>query len=594
MHKFLRTMTAAAVAAAMAPAFAADATYNVDVVVVGAGAAGTAAGWAAAEKGLKVVTLEKQAMVGGTGKFSEGIFAVESSMQRNWNYGLTKDEAFQKIMNYGHWRGNAKMVRAFVDKSGETIDWMQANGVKFEKLFSNYPNGLYTWHIYEGRGAGWINLFQQKYKDAGQTLLLNTWGKELIQDKNGTVKGVVATNKNGDKITVNAKATIIATGGFFDNKEMREKYLRFPDADGLAQKGKTGDGIQMAWSAGGGKEGCEVQASYRPGPRGIGTTNHVSATAKQPHLWLTPRGERFCDEKIMLEWPFAGNALERIGGTMYVVYDQATLDHMEKDKGIDLGVGVMVPVGTKLTNFEKEWADAVKGGWAFKADTLEGLAKATGMDPKKHGNNDFANGDGDSETYAFTGYGSWLADNGMFVDVTGKVGRLKNSFDISTTLGTASGSYNTNAFSLSAEAGWRLHPLDNSLYVEPQVEMMYGRVLDADYTTSMGVAVEHEAVDTLIGRVGFVLGLKCPNNRGNTYVRASILHDWQGDAESTFTKGGQTKRISEELGDTWLEYGVGANFNATKNLHLYADLEATEGAKVETSYRFNLGARWSF
>lgn len=280
MHKFLRTMTAAAVAAAMAPAFAVDATYNVDVVVVGAGAAGTAAGWAAAEKGLKVVTLEKQAMVGGTGKFSEGIFAVESSMQRNWNYGLTKDEAFQKIMNYGHWRGNAKMVRAFVDKSGETIDWMQANGVKFEKLFSNYPNGLYTWHIYEGRGAGWINLFQQKYKDAGQTLLLNTWGKELIQDKNGTVKGVVATNKNGDKITVNAKATIIATGGFFDNKEMREKYLRFPDADGLAQKGKTGDGIQMAWSAGGGKEGCEVQASYRPGPRGIGTTNHVSATAK--------------------------------------------------------------------------------------------------------------------------------------------------------------------------------------------------------------------------------------------------------------------------------------------------------------------------
>lgn len=194
MHKFLRTMTAAAVAAAMAPAFAADATYNVDVVVVGAGAAGTAAGWAAAEKGLKVVTLEKQAMVGGTGKFSEGIFAVESSMQRNWNYGLTKDEAFQKIMNYGHWRGNAKMVRAFVDKSGETIDWMQANGVKFEKLFSNYPNGLYTWHIYEGRGAGWINLFQQKYKDAGQTLLLNTWGKEWqkpVKDGYEQIKGGV-------------------------------------------------------------------------------------------------------------------------------------------------------------------------------------------------------------------------------------------------------------------------------------------------------------------------------------------------------------------------------------------------------------------
>lgn len=380
---FVRTLAAAAVASVMAPGFAADQTLSADIVVIGAGASGTAAGWAAAEKGLKVVTLEKQATVGGTGKFSEGIFAVESSMQRNWNYGLTKDEAFQKIMNYGHWRGNAKMVRAFVDKSADTIDWMIKNGVKFEKLFSNYPNGLYTWHIYEGRGAGWINLFQKKYKEAGQTLLTNTWGEELITDKDGRVIGVKATNKQGDKITVNAKATIIATGGFFDNKEMREKYLRFPDADGLAQTGKTGDGIRMAWSVGGGKEGVEVQASYRPGPRGISTTNHVSATAKQPHLWLTPKGDRFCDEKIMLEWPFAGNALERIGGTMYVVYDQATLDHMEKDQGIDLGVGVMVPVGTKLTKYQEQFADAQKAGWAFKADTLEGLAKATGMNPEK-------------------------------------------------------------------------------------------------------------------------------------------------------------------------------------------------------------------
>jgi fumarate reductase flavoprotein subunit len=382
MRKTMKmTLLGAAMTLAFAPAFAADQTYTADIVVIGAGASGTAAAWAAAEKGFKVVTLEKAAAVGGTGKFSEGIFAVESKMQHDWNYALTKDEAFQKIMNYGHWRGNAKMVRAFVNKSADTIDWMQKNGVVFEKLFSNYPNGLYTWHIYKGRGAGWINLFQQKYKEKGQTLLLNTWGTKLITD-NGRVTGVEATNKAGDKITVNAKATIIATGGFFANREMAKKYLRFPDADGLAQTGKTGDGIRMAWDVGGGKEGTEVQASYRPGPRGVATTNHVSATAKQPLLWLTPKGDRFCDEKIMLQWPFAGNALERIGGTMYVVYDQKTLDHMIND-GIDLGVGVMVPVGTKLTKFNEEFADAQKAGWAFKADTLEGLAKATGMDPDR-------------------------------------------------------------------------------------------------------------------------------------------------------------------------------------------------------------------
>ena len=245
MKQFAMTAAAAAAVMMMNPAFAADAAYEADLCVIGAGASGTAAAWAAAEKGMKVITLEKSGLPGGTGKYSEGIFAVESAMQRNWNYGLTKDEAFMKIMNYGHWRGNARMVRAFVDRSADTIDWMIKNGVKFEKLFSNYPNGLYTWHIYEGRGAGWINLFIDKYKKAGQTLLTNTWGQKLITE-NGRVVGVEATNKAGDKITIRSKATIIATGGFFDNKTMREKYLRFADADGLAQTGKTGDGIQMA------------------------------------------------------------------------------------------------------------------------------------------------------------------------------------------------------------------------------------------------------------------------------------------------------------------------------------------------------------
>ena len=265
MKQFAMTAAAAAAVMMMNPAFAADAAYEADLCVIGAGASGTAAAWAAAEKGMKVITLEKSGLPGGTGKYSEGIFAVESAMQRNWNYGLTKDEAFMKIMNYGHWRGNARMVRAFVDRSADTIDWMIKNGVKFEKLFSNYPNGLYTWHIYEGRGAGWINLFIDKYKKAGQTLLTNTWGQKLITE-NGRVVGVEATNKAGDKITIRSKATIIATGGFFDNKTMREKYLRFADADGLAQTGKTGDGIQMAWAVGGGKEGTEVQASIVRGP----------------------------------------------------------------------------------------------------------------------------------------------------------------------------------------------------------------------------------------------------------------------------------------------------------------------------------------
>lgn len=211
------------------------------------------------------------------------------------------------------------------------------------------------------------------------------------------------------------------------------------------------------------------------------------------------------------------------------------------------------------------------------------------------GNNDFAVGGGDSSLLAFTGYGSKLWDNGMFLDVTGKVGRMKNEFDISLASGKSSASYHTNAVSVSAEAGWRLYPMQNSFYVEPQVELMYGHVFGVDYSTSTGVNVEQDSADTLIGRAGVVLGLKCPDNRGNAYLRASVLHDWKGDADFTFSKTtGAARTISEELGGTWYEYGIGANFNATKQVHLYADVEAANGGEVDTDYRVNFGVRYSY
>lgn len=80
---FVKTALALTLSAVLLPLHAAEKTYDTDIVVIGAGAAGTAAAWAAAEKGFKVIELEKQAVFGGTGKYSEGIFAVESRLQRD-------------------------------------------------------------------------------------------------------------------------------------------------------------------------------------------------------------------------------------------------------------------------------------------------------------------------------------------------------------------------------------------------------------------------------------------------------------------------------------------------------------------------------
>ncbi|WP_440866445.1 FAD-binding protein [Symbiopectobacterium purcellii] len=87
--------------------------------------------------GLKVINLEKLPQTGGTGQFSEGIFAVESKIPRENNHVFTRDHAFKLVMDYSHWRPNAKLVRNYINKSADTIDWLQALGVHFEALLNN-------------------------------------------------------------------------------------------------------------------------------------------------------------------------------------------------------------------------------------------------------------------------------------------------------------------------------------------------------------------------------------------------------------------------------------------------------------------------
>lgn len=102
------------------------------------------------------------------------------------------------------------------------------------------------------------------------------------------------------------------------------------------------------------------------------------------------------------------------------------------------------------------------------------------------GDNNFDYGNGDSNLYTFSGYGSWLFGNGVYLDLVGKVGRMKNAFDIRFNDIKSTGDYHTNAASLSAEMGWRYFATEE-FYLEPQVQMWYGHVFDADYHTSTEV-----------------------------------------------------------------------------------------------------------
>lgn len=387
----IRLLLALMVAAVFSMPAYAEKVYNADIVVIGGGATGLAAGVQAKLLGADVIILEKQGITGGSANFAEGIFAAESQMQKRQGIDVSKKFAFKAIMEYSHWRANAPLVSAIVGKSAETLEWLKGFGINYEFIGVGGFGGPLTWHVVGGveidgkhyeHGKAVMMTLDKKFRELGGTVLLNTAGKKLVTDK-GKIKGVIAETKDGEKVIVNAKAVIIGTGGYGNNKEMLKQYSRFPEVIMVGQTGKDGDGIQMAWEAGAGKEGQEIMISYRPGLAGFSTKSHLIAAAVQPYLFVDPNGRRYTDEYNIAEWPFSGNALERIGGVAYSIYDENTRQLFLKE-GIQMPLGEWVIYGTKLTQLDDEFNKelAKNNGNVFKVNTIDEIAAKIGADPK--------------------------------------------------------------------------------------------------------------------------------------------------------------------------------------------------------------------
>jgi fumarate reductase flavoprotein subunit len=355
-----------------------------DVIVIAGGTAGLAASIAAAESDAKVIVFEKASTTGGTGSMGMGPLGVESRLQRLNEMGPSRDEAFKVFMDYTHWQVDARLVRAYIDKAATTIDWLEKMGVEFLEPRPYFPGGWPTWHIVKPGGEGCAShmtrIMTQRAKEMGVRILLRTPVKKILKEGDKIVGVMAEDDQSGETVHANAKAVIVATGGFGDNLEWIKRYTGYEwgrDLQSFRIPGLVGDGIRMAWEVGAAPTEMRMELIYlMPGE----LDPELAETFRQPHLLVNLFGERFMNEEIMLNPAFTGNAISRQKNrSAFLIFDENIKKHMES-VGFD-SFHEVFPF-TKVRDLNGLMGSAFKVGYkeVFVADSLEELAGKTGID----------------------------------------------------------------------------------------------------------------------------------------------------------------------------------------------------------------------
>lgn len=353
---------------------------NADIVVISAGTAGLAAAVAAAQTGACVIAFEKNAKTGGTGVHAGGPFAVESSVQRMKQINITKEDAFEIYMNFTQWRADARLVRAFIDKSASTIDWLQDMGVEFSAVVAHNPGYNFTWHVVKGErrpsgqgnyAAYLMETLAEKASELKVEIHLKTPVKKILS-KAGRIAGVLAEDESGEEIQAESKAVIVATGGYGGN---------FP----VMVSGLNGDGIRMARDLGAAvtdktKLPAGAMGRGRMIPGRASTT--VRLVFSQPNLMVNLLGERFMNEEYTVTSPFGNNAILRQKDRTAVTIFDEDIKNYYVNSHLDLVPDSLMPIN-KATTFDEEFKEMLERGSdnVFMADSIEELAVKTGVKP---------------------------------------------------------------------------------------------------------------------------------------------------------------------------------------------------------------------
>ena len=384
-----------------------DSTVDADVVVVGAGGAGMTAAITAAAEGKSVVILESQSMVGGnsvraTGGMNAGktvyqdenefgesagvektlktaaekyadnetITALAKTVSEQWAaYQANPTGYFDSVelmeldtMIGGKGINDPELVETLCANSADAIDWLDEHGITLHNVSSFGGASVKRIHRpvnAEGKtvsvGSYMIPLLQENCEKAGVKMMLDTTATEILTDANGAAVGVKATGASGETVTVNAKAVVLASGGFGANLDMVVKYK--PELKGFMTTnapGIQGQGIEMAQAIGAATVDMD-QIQIHPTVEANTAALITEGLRGDGAILINEEGQRFIDEVGTRDVVSAAE-IAQTGSYSWLVVDQAMVDASSVIQGY------------------------IKKGYTVTGATYEELGKAMGVD----------------------------------------------------------------------------------------------------------------------------------------------------------------------------------------------------------------------
>lgn len=311
-----------------------------DIVVIGAGGAGTAAALRAAQEGKKVMLLEKTATPMGASTLAGGMFAADSRLQQEQGKTVEKSWLYEQYYKASNGYMNSQLVDHIIDEAGNTVNWLLDNHMELNLVDAgsgaayNHVGMPATLHGYNEGGSVALKKLVQEFENAGGEVRWLTPAYEIQKDDNG-VKAVLAKKEDGSTLKINTKAAIIATGGYGGNKEMLEKYIGDQYTMGeVAQN--TGDGINMAYNLGAGRSGLGVTQYFWETFKSeeIGQMAQIlgddwfsmTAFTMFPFLRVNALGQRYSDEtKVTSFAEHGGEIAQQPGQYEYAIIDSSIL-----------------------------------------------------------------------------------------------------------------------------------------------------------------------------------------------------------------------------------------------------------------------------